>query len=45
MLKRYEFAGTVFQFEEGKQPDGAVEVKATKKADKKAPEKKNKKGE
>lgn len=27
MLKNYEFKGLTYQFEEGKQPDGAVEVK------------------
>lgn len=26
MLKRYEYNGLVFQWEEGKQPKGAVEV-------------------
>jgi len=27
MLKIYEYKGLTFQFEEGEQPDGAVEVK------------------
>ena len=27
MLKLYEYNGFTFQFEEGKQPDGAVEIK------------------
>ena len=28
MLKIYEYNGAVFQFEEGEQPEGAVEVTA-----------------
>ncbi len=28
MLKIYEYNGAVFQFEEGEQPEGAVELKA-----------------
>lgn len=28
MLKKYEIGGLVFKFEEGEQPEGAVEVKA-----------------
>ena len=31
MLKIYEYNGLTFQYEEGKQPEGAVEVKQTKK--------------
>lgn len=27
MLKIYEYGGRTFQFEEGRQPEGAVEVK------------------
>lgn len=34
MLKRYEYNGLIFQFEEGKQPTGAVEVKERKVANK-----------
>ena len=30
MLKIYEYNGLTYQFEEGKQPAGAVEVKAAK---------------
>lgn len=36
MLKQYEYNGLVFQFEEGEQPAGAVEVKRGSKADKAA---------
>ena len=32
MLKIYEYNGAFFQFEEGEQPEGAVELKPTKKA-------------
>ena len=38
MLKRYEYRGLTFQFEEGQQPKGAKEI-----AEKKAPAAKNKK--
>ena len=31
MLKIYEYNGYTFQYEEGTQPEGAVEVKAEKK--------------
>lgn len=43
MLKRYSYNGACWQFEEGQQPKVAVEIKATKKPNKKAPAKKNKK--
>ena len=32
MLKRYNWKGLEWQFEEGKQPEGAVEIKPEKKA-------------
>ena len=32
MLKRYIVNGLEFQYEEGEQPEGAVELKPTKKA-------------
>ena len=32
MLKRYNWKGLEWQFEEGKQPEGAVEIKPGKKA-------------
>jgi len=32
MLKSYLWRGVEWQFEEGEQPDGAVELKPTKKA-------------
>ena len=32
MLKSYLWRGVEWQFEEGKQPEGAVELKPTKKA-------------
>lgn len=32
MLKRYNWKGLEWQFEEGKQPEGAVEIKQEKKA-------------
>lgn len=41
MLKIYEYGGFTYQFEEGKQPKGAVEVKA-KKVSNKAKQPKNK---
>lgn len=34
MLKNYIYKGLQFQFEEGKQPEGAVEVKAAKPSEK-----------
>ncbi|MBQ9004079.1 MAG: hypothetical protein IJ087_19725 [Eggerthellaceae bacterium] len=34
MLKKYEYNGLTYQFEEGQQPVGAVEVKQAKTADK-----------
>lgn len=36
MLKIYEFNGLTYQFEEGEQPDGAVEVKKKAEPSKKA---------
>ena len=43
VMKCYKVGGYVFQYEEGKQPEGAIEVKADKKpANKKAPAKKTK---
>ena len=36
MLKIYEYKGLTFQFEEGEQPDGAVEVKKKAEPSKKA---------
>ena len=33
MLKIYEYNGVTFQYEEGTQPEGAVEVKPEKKVD------------
>lgn len=42
MLKLYQFNGATFQFEEGQQPKGAVEVKPKKAPNKKAPAKKTK---
>lgn len=32
MLKRYNWKGLEWQFEEGKQPEGAIEIKPEKKA-------------
>lgn len=44
MLKRYKIGGLTYQYEEGTQPEGAVEVKAEKPANKaKAPANKSKK--
>lgn len=37
MLKLYKLGGLTYQFEEGKQPEGAVEVKPTKAEPKAAP--------
>ena len=34
MLKHYMYKGLQWQFNEGEQPDGAVEVKAAKPSDK-----------
>ena len=45
MLKEYIFNGLTFQFEEGQQPSGAVEVKSKKAVDppkKEAPKPANK---
>lgn len=36
MLKLYEYNGYTFQYEEGTQPEGAVEVKQAKAATKQA---------
>lgn len=36
MLKIYEYNGFTFQYEEGTQPEGAVEVKQAKTANKEA---------
>ena len=42
-MRRYTYRGRTFQFEDGKAPDGAVEVKVMKPETKKAPKKKTKK--
>ena len=42
MLKIYEYNGRTYQFEEGEQPAGAVEVKAVEPLKKEAPKPANK---